>query len=100
MIFAATFIASTGDLSRFESPRLLMGYLGLVPSEHSSGGTIRRGGIVDGMSDSGCRASRRKTRSPELQRCSDRNSCGYPATCNVARPGRIRLSVLMVRISD
>jgi type IV secretory pathway VirB2 component (pilin) len=29
MISAATFIASTGDLSRFESPRLLMGYLGL-----------------------------------------------------------------------
>lgn len=45
-ISAATFIASTGDLSRFESPRLLMGYLGLVPSEHSSGGTIRRGGIT------------------------------------------------------
>ena len=43
---AATFVASTGDLSRFESPRLLMGYLGLVPSEHSSGGTIRRGGIT------------------------------------------------------
>ncbi len=45
-ISAATFIASTGDLSRFESPRLLMGYLGLVPSEHSSGGSIRRGGIT------------------------------------------------------
>jgi transposase len=46
LISAVTFIASTGDLSRFESPRLLMGYLGLVPSEHSSGGTIRRGGIT------------------------------------------------------
>ena len=46
LISAATFIASTGDLSRFESPRLLMGYLGLVPSEHSSGGMIRRGGIT------------------------------------------------------
>jgi transposase len=46
LISAATFIASTGDLSRFQSPRLLMGYLGLVPSEHSSGGTIRRGGIT------------------------------------------------------
>jgi transposase len=45
LISAATFIATTGDLSRFES-RLLMGYLGLVPSEHSSGGTIRRGGIT------------------------------------------------------
>jgi transposase len=28
------------------SDRRLMGYLGLVPSEHSSGGTIRRGGIT------------------------------------------------------
>ena len=46
LISAATFIASTGDLSRFASPRLLMGYLGLVPSEHSSGGTVRRGGIT------------------------------------------------------
>lgn len=46
MISAAPFIVSTGDLSRFESPRLLMGYLGLVPSEHSSGRTVRRGGIT------------------------------------------------------
>ncbi len=46
MISAATLVATTGDLSRFESPRMLMGYLGLVPSEHSSGGTIRRGGIT------------------------------------------------------
>lgn len=43
---AATFVATTDDLSRFDSPRLLIGYLGLVPSEHSSGGSIRRGGIT------------------------------------------------------
>ena len=46
LVSAATLVASTGDLSRFESPRLLMGYLGLVPSEYSSGGTIRRGGTT------------------------------------------------------
>jgi transposase len=46
LLSAATFVAATGDLSRFESPRRLMGYLGLVPSEHSSGGNIRRGGIT------------------------------------------------------
>ena len=46
MISAATFIASTGDLSRFESPRLLMGYLGLVPSEHSSGDSIKRSSLT------------------------------------------------------
>jgi transposase len=33
LLSAATFICTTGDLSRFESPRMLMGYLGLVPSE-------------------------------------------------------------------
>ena len=46
LLSSATFLATTGDLSRFESPRMLMGYLGLVPSEHSSGGSIRRGGIT------------------------------------------------------
>jgi transposase len=46
LLSAATLVATTGDLSRFESPRLLMGYLGLVPSERSSGGAVRRGGIT------------------------------------------------------
>jgi RpiB/LacA/LacB family sugar-phosphate isomerase len=46
LLSAATFICTTGDLSRFESPRMLMGYLGLVPSEHSSGGSVRCGGIT------------------------------------------------------
>lgn len=46
LLSAVTLVATTGDLSRFESPRLLMGYLGLVPSEHSSGGHTRRGGIT------------------------------------------------------
>lgn len=46
MISAATFLASVGDLSRFDTPRQLMGYLGLTPSEHSSGGRIYRGGIT------------------------------------------------------
>jgi transposase len=32
----------TGDLARFANPRQLMAYLGLVPSEHSSGASIRR----------------------------------------------------------
>lgn len=36
---AVTWIAELGDLTRFATPRQLMSYLGLVPSEHSSGGT-------------------------------------------------------------
>jgi transposase len=46
VITAVTFAAGVGDLSRFETPRHLMAYLGLVPSEHSSGSSIRRGGIT------------------------------------------------------
>jgi transposase len=46
LVNAATVIAELGDLSRFANPRQLMAYLGLVPSEHSSGASIRRGGIT------------------------------------------------------
>ena len=47
LVNAATLIAELGDLSRFANPRQLMAYLGLVPSEHSSGASIRRGGITN-----------------------------------------------------
>ena len=46
MIAATAFLAEIGDLSRFQTPRELMGYLGLVPSEHSTGDTIKRGPIT------------------------------------------------------
>jgi transposase len=46
MISATAFLAEIGDLSRFRTPRELMAYLGLVPSEHSTGDTVRRGGIT------------------------------------------------------
>ena len=32
-----------GDISRFDSPRELMAYVGLVPSEHTSGGKQKFG---------------------------------------------------------
>ena len=35
-----------GDLTRFDSPRQLMAHLGLVPSEHTSAGNVRRGGLT------------------------------------------------------
>lgn len=46
LIVAATTIAEIGDLKRFENPSELMAYLGLVPSEHSSGETTKRGAIT------------------------------------------------------
>ena len=41
-----TLIAELGDLSRFVNPRQLMACLGLVPSEYSSGASVRRGGLT------------------------------------------------------
>lgn len=46
LIVAVTFATEVGDMRRFESPRQLMGYLGLVPGERSTGETVRRGGIT------------------------------------------------------
>lgn len=46
LITAATIMAEIGDLRRFENPRQLMGYLGLVPGERSTGDTVRRLGIT------------------------------------------------------
>jgi len=45
-IVAVTVVAEVGDFHRFETPRQLMAYLGLTPSEHSTGSSIRRGGIT------------------------------------------------------
>jgi transposase len=46
LIAAATLVAELGDITRFTNPRQFMAYLGLVPSEHSSGGKRRQGGIT------------------------------------------------------
>jgi len=46
LIVAATMMAEIGDLTRFEHPRKLMSFLGLIPSEHSSGQKTRRGAIT------------------------------------------------------
>lgn len=45
-VSAVTVAAETGDLRRFDTPRQFMSYLGLVPSEHSSGARTHRGGIT------------------------------------------------------
>ena len=46
LIVAVTVVAEVGDFRRFANPRQLMAYLGLVPSEHSCGSSVRRGGIT------------------------------------------------------
>jgi transposase len=78
LIIAATTVAELGDLTRFDSPKQLMAYLGLVPSEHSSGGTTRRGGIT-------------KTGNGHVRRVLTEAAHAY---CHPARESRILLARL------
>ena len=43
---AVTFMAEVGDVTRFDTPRKLMSYLGLTPWEYSSGARRHQGGIT------------------------------------------------------
>ena len=45
-VTAMTILAELHDFRRFDDPRRLMAYLGLVPSEHSSGQRQQRGAIT------------------------------------------------------
>jgi transposase len=45
-IVAVTTVAELGDLTRFDNPRELMKFLGLIPSEYSSGERRRQGSIT------------------------------------------------------
>ena len=68
LIVAATTVAEIGDLKRFENPSELMSYLGLVPSEHSTGEKTRRGSIT-------------KSGNGHVRRVSDRGRLGVSASC-------------------
>jgi transposase len=46
LLVATGVIAELGDLTRFDHPSKLMSYVGLVPSEHSSGGKRKLGSIT------------------------------------------------------
>lgn len=45
-LVAVTFAAEIGDVRRFDTPRQLMSFLGLVPAERSTGETVRRAGLT------------------------------------------------------
>jgi len=55
-IHAVRIVAELGDLTRFASPRKLMGYLGMIPSEDSSGRRRRQGSITKAGNSSARRA--------------------------------------------
>ncbi len=46
MVVAVTMIAELGDLTRFKNPKQLMCFLGLTPSEHSTGDKKKQGAIT------------------------------------------------------
>ncbi len=45
-VTAAAIAAETGDMNRFASPGAYMAFIGIIPSEHSTGDKIRRGKIT------------------------------------------------------
>lgn len=45
-LVAVTIAAEIGDLRRFDTPRQLMAFLGLVPRERSTGAMVRRAGLT------------------------------------------------------
>jgi transposase len=45
-LVAATLVAEVGDVRRFTTPQQLMAFLGLVPSERTTGDMVRRGSIT------------------------------------------------------
>lgn len=87
LVAAVTFVATVGDLTRFENPRQLMAYLGLVPSEHSSGSNVRRGGIT-------------KTGSAEARRMLVEASWCYKYPARVARNKAEIVDLLPKRVRD
>lgn len=46
LLVAATFAVEVGDVRRFDNPRQLMAFLGLVPSERSTGDSVKRGALT------------------------------------------------------
>jgi transposase len=55
-LHAVRIVAELGDFTRFNSPRQLMGYLGLIPSENSTGQRRRQGSITKAGNSSARRA--------------------------------------------
>jgi transposase len=55
-LHAVRIAAELGDFQRFETPRKLMGYLGMIPSEDSSGARRRQGAITKAGNSSARRA--------------------------------------------
>jgi len=87
-------VAEIGDPRRFASPRELMGYVGMVPSEHSTGEKVQRGGLTK----TGNRRARKVlieaawTYARRAKAASSRAERQLPAVRAIAEKARHRLS--------
>lgn len=76
-VTAVTFVAEIGDVRRFETPRQLMAYVGLVPSERSTGEQVRRGSIT-------------KAGNPRARRVLIEGAWTYRYPARLSRPLQVR----------
>jgi transposase len=84
---AVTLIAELGDLTRFENPRQLMSYLGLVPSEHTTGERRRQGSIT-------------KTGTSHARRALIEGAWAYRSPAKVSRHLQLRLEKVPKALQD
>ena len=84
---AVTTMAELGDLTRFENPRQLMNYLGLTPSEYSTGERRRQGGIT-------------KTGNSHARRALVEGAWAYRYPAKVSRHLQLRLEKVSKPIQD
>ena len=87
LIIATGVVAELGDLTRFDHPRKLMAYLGLVPSEHSSGGKRRVGAIT-------------KAGNKRVRRLLTEGAHSYRHPANISREIQVRLDGLPKEVTD
>jgi transposase len=84
---ATTVAAEIGDITRFDNPRQLMAYLGLTPSEYSSGDSRHLGGIT-------------KAGNGHARRVLIEAAWAYHFPAKVSRPIRLRQQDLPTPIQD
>jgi transposase len=84
---AVTTVAELGDLTRFENPRQLMNYLGLTPSEYSTGERRQQGGIT-------------KTGNCHARRALVEGAWAYRYPAKVSRHLQLRLEKVPKSIQD
>ena len=86
-VTAVGLVAEIGDIRRFDHPRQLMAFLGLVPSEYSSGPRVRRGGIT-------------KAGNPHARRLLAEAAWAYQGVPRIGRQMRYRQETLPKAVCD